>query len=483
MRKSNFVVIMSDQHNPKMLGCYGHSQVKTPNLDKLAADGVRFTNAYTNSPLCVPARSTFATGRYVHETACWDNAIAYAGDPKGWQHALPEFGHRCVSIGKLHYRSEEDPIGFDERQIPMHIAEGVGELQGCIRPDLPVRDQSKALAEQLGPGETGYTGYDRDITERSVSWIKEAAANPEDKPWVLYVSYICPHFPLSAPQEYYDLYDPAKIEIPKPADWEYFKSHPWWRAFHNSVTFDQYFKDDDHRRLAIANYYGLITYVDDNVGKVLAAISDNGLDDKTRVAYVVDHGDSMGSRSLWGKSTMFDESAGIPMILKGPDVPVGKVVSTPVSLVDFHPTLTQSVGLARDTSLRGSSLLEIANAPDDDERVVFSEYHGAGATSAVYMIRQGAIKYVHYTGFPAELFDFESDPEELVNLIDDPSYKDQVQALEKILRAIVDPEAVNKRALADQAAHVEKHGGRAAIMGEAPIHGTPVPGGKSTRVG
>ncbi|HAA91063.1 MAG: sulfatase [Rhodospirillaceae bacterium] len=482
MKPANFVIIMTDQHSKKMLGPYGHSQVKTPNLDRFAEEGVRFTSAYTNSPLCVPARSGFATGRYIHETKCWDNGIAYRGDPQGWQHILPDAGHRCVSIGKLHFRSDDDPIGFDERQIPMHIADGVGDVQGCIRPELPVRHQSKALAEQLGPGETGYTNYDRDITERSVAWLENIAANPPDKPWVLFVSYICPHFPLSAPKEYYDLYDPADIEIPKPADWDYFRNHGWWRAFHDSITFDEFFTDDDHRRKAIANYFGLITYADENVGKVVEAVTDTGLDATTRVAYLADHGDSMGARSLWGKSTMFEESVGIPLMLKGPGIPKNESVATPVSLADFHPTLLQTVGLAPDASLPGNSLLETANTGDDDERVVFSEYHGAGAISAVYMLRQGAYKYVHYTGFPPELFNLNEDPEELINLADDPSEQQRVSDFEKRLRSMIDPEAINAEAMADQAAYVEANGGRDAILNEAPIHGTPVPGGESTRV-
>ena len=218
------------------------------------------------------------------------------------------------------------------------------------------------------------------------------------------------------------------------------------------------------------------------MGKVISAISKNGLDENTRVAYVVDHGDSMGSRSLWGKSTMFEESAGIPLILKGPEIPNGKVVSTPVSLVDFHPTLLQSVGIPTDESLPGSSLLETACTPNDNQRLVFSEYHGAGSTSAVFMLRQGALKYIHYTGFPGELFNLENDPEELVNLIDNPEYQERIGAFEDTLRSMVDPEAINKQALADQAAYVEAHGGREAILGQAPIHGTPVPGGASTRV-
>ena len=481
-KNTNFVVIMTDQHSKKMLGCYGNETVQTPNLDKLAAKGVSFTSAYTNSPLCVPARSSFATGRYIHETRCWDNAIAYKGDQKGWQHILPENGHHCVSIGKLHYRSDEDPIGFDERQVPMHIADGVGDLQGCIRPDLPVRHQSKALAEQVGPGDTSYTAYDSDIADRAVNWLAMQSDKCNEKPWVLFVSFICPHFPLSAPNKYYELYDANKIEIPKPADWSYFQSHPWWNAFHNSVNFDQYFNDDTHRRKAIANYYGLITFADENIGRVLEAISDNNFEENTCIAYVSDHGDSMGARSMWGKSTMFEESVGIPLILKGPNISGGKVVKTPVSLVDFHPTLLQSVGLPTDDALPGTSLLEIAKNDYDDNRYILSEYHGAGATSAVFMLRQGSYKYIHYTGYPGELFDLQNDPEELINLINNPSYKECSHRFEKKLRSIIDPEAVNRLALADQAAYVEAHGGRDIILMQDPIHGTPIPGGESTRV-
>ena len=499
---ANMVVIMTDQHSPKMLGCTGHAQVRTPHLDALAASGTRFASAYTASPLCVPARAALATGRTVHEIGCWDNAIAYAGDPPGWPHWLPEAGHRTVSIGKLHYRSDDDPVGFDARIVPMHIADGVGELQGCIRPDLPVRTQGRKLAEQVGPGETSYTAYDRDITARAVAWLADAAANPpvnadgaadgdadgHVRPWVLYVSMICPHFPLSAPQAFYDLYDPDSIVIPKPFDAAYADAHPWWRAFHDSILFDRYFTDDDHRRRAVANYYGLVSFADDNVGKILAAVAANGLGATTRIAYTSDHGDSLGARGIWGKGTMHEESAGVPMILAGPGIPAGKVSHTPVSLLDIYPTLLDCVGLApnaAEAGLPGASLIGIANAPDDDARIVLSEYHAAGATSGLFMLRRGPWKYVHYTGYAPELFDLAHDPEEMVNLAGDPCHAAILDELETALRALLapeTPESIDARAKADQAAHVERHGGRELILGAAPIHGSPVPGGESTRV-
>ena len=122
-----------------MLGCVGGEWIKTPNPDASAARGTRFDNACANSPICVPARACFAAGRYVHDNECWDNAIACSGRQPSWGHRLHAAGNPVVSIGKLHYRSEMDDTGFNERIVPMHIMTGVGDLHGSIRPDLPVR--------------------------------------------------------------------------------------------------------------------------------------------------------------------------------------------------------------------------------------------------------------------------------------------------------------------------------------------------------
>ena len=158
MTPTNLIVILSDEHNKRVTGCYGHPMIKTPNLDKLAARGTRFTSAYTNCPICVPARASFATGQYVHKHRCWDNAIAYDGEPPTWGHRLMAQGHRVTSIGKLHYQdSEPKRNGFDEEILPMHIVNGVGDLLGLIRDELPVRQGSKKLGPEAGPGESEYT--------------------------------------------------------------------------------------------------------------------------------------------------------------------------------------------------------------------------------------------------------------------------------------------------------------------------------------
>ena len=254
--------------------------------------------------------------------------------------------------------------------------------------------------------------------------------------------------------------------------------HRWWDLFENAYCIDEFFEDDDHRRRAIAAYYGLCTFVDDNVGTVLNAMKDTGILEDTRVAYVSDHGESLGSRKLWAKSTMYEESAGIPMMLAGPGIPKGKVCATPTTLVDFFPTILEATGVSLspdDQSLPGKSLLKIANAADDPDRIAFSEYHACGANTASYMVRQGKFKYIHYVDFAPELYDLEADPEELHNLAEDPSNANILKDFEAKLRGILDPEEANDRAKRDQIAKIEEVGGLEFIMKREGISATPVP--------
>ena len=479
MQPKNLLFIMSDEHNPKFLGCAGHPLVKTPNLDRLAASGTYFTNAYSNGPICVPSRASFATGRYTHDIGYWDNAHPYDGRVPGWGHRLQETGHKVVSIGKLHYRNASDPTGFDRQIIPMHVVDGVGDVLGSVRDPLPVRHRSKSLAEKLGPGETSYTKYDRDIVEETKNWLAEAAEDRDEQPWVLFVSLLCPHFPLVAPEQFFKLYEPADMPLPKQCRPEEREDHPWIDANRNCFTHDLYF-DDEKRRLAIASYMGLCSFTDDNVGKVLSALDQSGLADETRVIYVSDHGDNLGARGLWGKSNLFEESAGVPLILSGPDVPVAKICRTPVSLVDGYPSIMDAVGEDfGDGKLPGRSWFSIAAEPYDSDRTVLSEYHAVGAATGAFMLRQGRYKYCYYVGMAPQLFDLENDPEELSDLASNDGMRDQIKHFEIMLRELVDPEAVDARAKRDQAALVDRHGGREAVIGKGSFGATPVPGDRA----
>jgi len=191
MKPTNLLVIMSDEHNPKVMGLNGHPLVQTPNLDRLAQEGTTFTSAYT-CPVCVPARAAFAVGKYVHQAGYWDNADAYEGAIPSWHHHLRDTGHRVDAIGKLHFRDDKgDDYGFNDVQIAMQIIEGKGDLMGLVRNDLPERALSWKIAKLSGPGETSYTAYGREIATRAQIWLREEAPKHTDSGRFWCVSGAC----------------------------------------------------------------------------------------------------------------------------------------------------------------------------------------------------------------------------------------------------------------------------------------------------
>jgi len=478
MKPANTLVILSDEHDPRYMGCSGNARVQTPNMDKLAARGTRFSNAWTPCPICVPARASLATGRYVHDIGYWDNAIAYDGRIPGWGHRLQAEGLRVESIGKLHYRNDTDPTGFDRQYEPMHILDGIGLLWGAVRDPMPDKAGRSPLFDVLGAGESSYNRYDWRIADLAEQWLRERAAAPSDKPWMLFVGFVAPHMPLVVPQRHLDLYPLDKIELPKLLPRDGYKRHPWVERMVSHWDHDASFESDDGRRLAIASYLGLISFLDENIGRLLDVLEGTGLAESTRVIYTSDHGDNLGARGLWGKCVPYRESTGIPMILAGPDIPAGRVCRTNVNLVDMYPTVLQGMGLApsvQERTLPGTSLIELANRQDDPERIGFSEYHAVGAETGGFMLTRGGYKYHYYVGYPPELFDLEVDPEEVHDLAADPAYAAMLTQFETALRAMLDPEATDRQAKNDQNALVARYGGPEAVRTMGNAGATPAP--------
>lgn len=478
MPGNNLLVIMSDEHNPKIAGYEGHPVAETPNLDRLAARGTCFDAAYTTSPVCIPARAGFACGKYIHQIGFWDNADAYDGTVKSWHHELRARGHRVVSIGKLHFRLPGEDHGFTEEQIPMHIIEGKGDLMGLVRDDLPRRGGAKKMAAMAGPGESPYTFYDKEICSRAQVWLREEGQRDEGKPWVLFVSFVAPHFPLTAPPEHFYRFWNRELDMPKLYAREERPRHPYLEDYRNSFCYDDYFDSPEQVKRALAGYLGLVRYVDENIGKVLSALEETGLAASTRVMYTSDHGDNLGSRGLWGKSTMYEEIARVPLIIAGPGIPEGRRVATPVSHVDAYPFILESAGVpfpsAKDTH-PGYDLLEIARGLEPP-RTVLSEYHGMGSTTGAFMVRVGKYKYVHYAKYPPQLFDLERDPDETTDLAGDPAHAAAVAECRARLEAICDPAEVDRRAKARQAELLEENGGRDAVIRRGDLGFTPAPG-------
>lgn len=477
----HIVFVMSDQHNPQLMGCAGHDFVQTPNMDALAARGTRFPAAYTPSPICVPARAAWATGLEVNRIGYWDNAMAYDGRYAGWGHALQAAGIRCESIGKLHYTNAEDPTGFDVQHAPMHIAGGVGQVWGSVRDPLPVKEGAEFLCILSGKGESDYTRYDGDSTQRAVDWLSEA---PADEPWVLYVGLVAPHHPYLAPEEWFDRYDvdslPARGKLhPEDGHWR----HPWAERVASMTYGADLLVPPDDRRKCTAAYYGLVSYLDDNLGRIMAALDANGLTDSTTLVYTSDHGDMTGSRGMWGKQQLYQESAGVPLIVAGPGIPAGQVNDTATSLVDGFATVCDVMGVEQtdDEERTGRSWRQMAAVGDDDGRAVLAEYHAMGSPCAGFLVRRGNWKLHWFPwGYPAELFDLAEDPDELCDLGRDFGHLPIRKELEAVLREFCDPEEVDLRAKADKDALVARFGGPVAAMNMGTAAETPTPGGGSS---
>jgi len=475
MQPTNLLFLCSDEHQAAATGCYGNPIVQTPNLDRLAEAGARFDNAYTNCPICVPCRGSLATGRYVHDIRLWDNAFPYTGAHPAWGHRLQAQGYRADSIGKLHYRRAEDDDGFSEKIDAMYVAEGIGELISCIRENPPLRKGRNGILN-AGPGESAYLRYDARIADRAGQWLAEHSQ--DEQPWALFASFVNPHPPFIAPQECFDLY---RVEdMPLPVDWEEddWPRHPALDRMRRYFGWEEPFSAEAIRQ-ATATYYAQCTYLDQKIGQVLASLERNGLAENTRIIYTSDHGAMMGARGLWGKFTLYDESCAVPMVVAGPDVPAGKVVQTPVSLVDCFPTILEAVGAEShpdDAGLPGESLWQIAAGPER-ERVVFSEYHAAGSLHGAFMVCDGHTKLVHYHHELSHLFDLENDPQERVNLADSPAHLPLRQKMEAHLRGLVDVDAADRLAKADQAAKLVEWGGEEAVLRRG-LSNSAIPGEK-----
>lgn len=464
---TNVLLIMSDQHNPKIMGSAGNPLVATPNMDRLAARGTRFSDAYCASPICVPSRASVATGLYPHQTRYWDNAMGYDGAVESWGHELQKAGRRVESIGKLHYRNETDPTGFDAQHLPMHIKDGVGQIWGSVRDPLPRRDNAPLMVSFSGGADSDYTRYDAAVTDRTCEWLGDESNH--DEPWVLYSGLLAPHFPYLAPPEFFELYNPDDMPTPTMRPEHGHARHPWVEAFAGVLPGLDDANTEEERRRAAAAYYGLVSYLDHNVGRILDALEASGQAENTLVIYTSDHGDMVGSRGLWGKSLLYTESAGVPLIVAGPGVEAGSVSSTPTSLLDLYPTILDAAGVPATGEPRpGTSLLQLAHSPDP-ERAVMSEYHAMGAASGAFLLRKGDYVLHHYVGYDDELYDVATDPNQSKDLAHDPAYRETVATLLAELESICSPGDVDAQAKADQAALVERFGGPAV----AATLGTP----------
>lgn len=443
---TNVLVIMSDEHRPDALGAAGHPLVQTPALDRLAAEGTRFSSVSCASPLCAPSRAAFATGRYVHETGFWDNATPYDGTPETWGHHLAANGVDVATVGKLDFDPDADH-GFDAR-LPEHRDRP--DVYGLHRDPVKQRESGRERILAAGPadGSAWYEDREEARTEAAIQFLEERAASGNDEPWVLGLNYILPHFPLEVDREYYELYPESAVDLP--VDYPPGDDHPILEELR--YHFDGLDVEEDVLRRTRAAYYGLCTALDGYVGRVLDTLDDLGLADDTLVVYTSDHGEPLGDHGIWWKCCMYEPSVAVPAIVRGPSVEGGQVVDEPVSLLDLVPTISDAVGVDSYPAWRGQSLLPVVRGEReaDPERAVFSEYHAHGTSRGMYMVHQGDYKYVYYPENPPQLFHLGDDPDELTNLANDPAHAEVRERLHRELTRRVDPDEVDRRARREQ---------------------------------
>jgi choline-sulfatase len=440
----NLLIIMSDEHAPQFSGCHGHPLVQTPHLDRMAAEGVLFEQAYCNSPLCGPSRMSFMTGRYPHQTGCYDNSTALSSDTPTWAHMLRAVGYDVVLSGKQHFVGGDQLHGFRAQLARDLHAEHAHPLFDWSEGTL-VATQRWPSIDQAGQGTSTEIEVDDQVEAAARQYLRDPARH--DGPWALNVSFIAPHFPFVVPDQYWEMYENADIDLPEIPPEHLETQHPMFQKMRAMFGMDG-FSDEEIRRGRIG-YYGLISYLDDKIGRLLETLREQDLERDTVVVYLSDHGEMAGEHGMWRKSNFYEHSARVPLVLRWPgQLPAGKRVAEAVSLVDVVATFVDLAGATTPVPLAGESLLPLATSDPgevDWKDEAFAEYLAHGVDRPKAMLRRGRYKLMYFLDERPELYDLEDDPGEVHNLAGDPAYRPVLNALRDDLLARWDPVAIEQR--------------------------------------
>ena len=455
--KPNILLIMSDEHNAGVLGCYGDKIVKTPHMDSIAARGVTFDAAYCNSPLCVPSRLSFTAGKYVSRIGAWSNDCWLAGgdDTPSLPHVLNAAGYESLLCGKMHYDASRR-YGFREIAKIGNRSRKTGKGARRKAANLKPQPGLSGRFNQFHPGESGVLKHDRQVTEGTRKFL--AGRKAADKPFFLLAGYLAPHFPLIVPEKYWTPYK-GKVPMPKiPAG--HLDSQP--RNYkHLRIGFNMEDVPDAIVRKGRELYYGLTQWLDDEIGKVLKALAGSEVADNTVVIYTTDHGENMGEHGLWWKNCVYDSAARVPLMVSWPARWAGGQRRTAAcSLVDLVRTLAELARAETPADWDGASMVDWLDDPKTKWRdIAVSEYYAHNIASGYAMIRMGRWKYTYHTPADAdhlaerELYDMQADGGEFTNLAAEPAHAARVAAMHKALIAEVGahPDKTETRCRADYA--------------------------------
>lgn len=433
--RTNVLFLICDDLNCD-LSSYGHPQVQSPNIDRLAARGVRFVNTHCQYPLCGPSRASFNAGLYPDQTLIHRNAIylrEHVPNVKTISQMFRDNGYFATRIGKIYHYNVPKHIGTSGHDDPY-------SWDYTINPrGRDVEDEDQIFS--LRPGSFGGTlswlaadGGDEEQTDgiAATEAIKQLEAYArEDRPFYLAVGLYRPHTPYVAPRKYFDMYPLDEINVPEVPD-GYLETIP--NPARHSITHkkEQVNLEDKLARQAIQGYYASITFADAQLGRILDALEETKLDENTLIVFTSDHGYHMGEHGHWQKTTLFENATRVPMIIAGPGVTAtGESSAAPAEMVDIYPTLAELCGLEAPSHLSGVSLVPVLKDPDARPRNSALTQYSAG-----YSLRTERYRYTQWGDegkLGIELYDHKTDPQEMHNLADDSNVASLAEELARQL--------------------------------------------------
>ncbi|MBK0329649.1 sulfatase-like hydrolase/transferase [Rhodobacteraceae bacterium F11138] len=484
----NILFIMCDQLRFDYLGCAGHPTIRTPNIDALAAKGVRFDRAYVQSPICGPSRMSFYTGRYViSHGSTWNNAPLRVGEWNIGDHLNP-LGMRTLLCGKTHMKADvegmkrlgiapDSVIGAKLSQCGFEVwdrLDGVHPEGGKKQPthyndylnsngyegEYPVAHWVNAVESEEGAELSGWlmsnsgrparVNKEDSETAYTARRAREFIENADDDAWCLHLSFIKPHWPYVAPSPYNTMYSVKDVVPAVRSAAEKIDPHPVFGAFHQHRVC-QNFSRNEVRETVIPTYMGLISQIDDEIGDLMSWMETTGRAKDTLIVFTSDHGDYLGDHWLGEKELFHDPSVRIPLIVVDPstkaDATRGTVSNHLVEAIDLLPTFVEIAGGKTPSHiLEGHSLLPLLHDPNAGplRNVAFSEYDYSCRLARnllgrdipdcrLQMAFDGRWKLIRAEGFRPILFDLETDPHELTDLGDDPRYSAEINRLNDAL--------------------------------------------------
>ena len=421
--KPNILFVMADQLAARYLPFHGHPLVKVPHLSRLAAESVVFENCYTTSPLCAPARATVMNGLLPSRSGVYDNAAEFASSIPTWAHYLRLAGYRTCLSGKMHFVGPDQLHGLEER-----LTTDIYPADFGWTPDWRLRQERidwwyHNMTSVLQPGIAEITNqleFDDEVAFLAIRKIYDYARFDGGTPFCLMTSFTHPHDPYVARAKFWNQYSDAEIDLPKVTRMARADLDAHSQRLYDVSAMDDYTVSEADLRAARHGYYANITYVDDLLGQMIAALEATGKLDNTVIVFTSDHGDFLGERGLWYKMSYLEPSAHVPLLVWSPGRFKARRVHEPVTLADILPTLSAighggKLELARPVD--GRSLYPLLlGATEDANGTAWGEYLAEGAIAPMYMLRRGHWKFIHSPSDPDQLFDLESDPEELNNL-------------------------------------------------------------------